>query len=186
MIPETSVDPNEFPLPFAVSGVKPKMGTEPPTTQTPATNFVKPRDSADTHHGGAAPAATAASTPVRKKSDSSQMNNTAAKAEGDPKSSTSDTSDPADTDPERKKSRKPIKIDPAILQRPSSRGTRTVSRWYRHELEESLPRRGELLPTQPDSTLAKGWPVLDFEAAKFMNYQGRNDFLNSEGRTLHL
>ena len=111
------MDPNEFPLPFAVSGVKPKMGTEPPTTQTPATNFVKPRDSADTHHGERAPAATAASTPVRKKSDSSQMNNTAAKAEGDPKSSTSDASDPADTEPERKKSRKPIKIDPAILQR---------------------------------------------------------------------
>ena len=117
MIPETSVDPNEFPLPFAVSGVKAKIGNEPSATQAPATNHVQPGGSADSHHSGAVLAAKAAATPVRMNRDTSDLRKAAAEAGGDPKSSSSDTSDRGDTVPEKKKPRKPIKLDPAILQR---------------------------------------------------------------------
>ena len=46
VMPETSVDPNEFPLPFAVSGTRPVIGTKPPVTQPPPTKAGKPRGSA--------------------------------------------------------------------------------------------------------------------------------------------
>jgi len=115
VIPDTSVDPNEFPLPFAVSGTKPKIGTEPPLTQTPETKAVEPGDSAGTDPAGGGRAAAAVSAPARKKAEPSHSTETEA-ATG-PASSPNDANDPAETDPAKKKPPKPLNLDPAILQR---------------------------------------------------------------------
>ena len=115
VIPDTSVEPNEFPLPFAVSGAKPKIGTKGPLTQTPETKVVKPGDSAATDPAGGVRAAAAVSAPARKKAEPSHSTETEAAA--DPASSPNDANDPAETDPAKKKPRKPLTLDPAILQR---------------------------------------------------------------------
>ena len=115
VIPDTSVEPNEFPLPFAVSGAKPKIGTKGPLTQMPETKVVKPGDSAATDPAGGVRAAAAVSAPARKKAEPSHSTETEAAA--DPASSPNDANDPAETDPAKKKPRKPLTLDPAILQR---------------------------------------------------------------------
>ncbi len=115
MIPETSVDPNEFPLPFAVSGTNPKIGTKPPVPQMPAKNAVKPQGPAGSDQAPGARAAVPAPVAARKKSDPAHPTDTS--AEGDPKSSAGDASDADDTETAKKKPRKPITLDPAILQR---------------------------------------------------------------------
>lgn len=115
LIPEPAVDPNEFPLPFAVSGIKPKLGTEPPATQTPSTNTGKTRGSANSEQTVGGRAAAAPSLPARKKSEA--LHSTNKSPEGDAKSSASDETDPDETDPAKKKPRKPVTLDPALLQR---------------------------------------------------------------------
>jgi len=115
VIPDSSVDPNEFPLPFAVSGTKPKTGTKGPLTQTPETKAVKPGGSTGTDPAGGGRAAAAVSAPARKKAEPSLSTDTAAAV--DPASSPNDANDPAETDPAKKKPRKPLTLDPAILQR---------------------------------------------------------------------
>ena len=110
---DTSVDPNEFPLPFAVSGTKPKIGTKPTLTQSPESKAVKPDGSAgpDSASGGRA----AAAAPARKKMEPSRATDRAAGA--DPASSSNDASNPDESDPAKKKPRKLPKLDPDILQR---------------------------------------------------------------------
>jgi hypothetical protein len=115
VIPDTSVDPNEFPLPFAVSGTKPQIGTEPPLTQTPETKAVQPGGSAGTDPAGGGRAAAAVSAPARKKAEPAHSTETEAAA--GPASSPNDANDPAETDPAKKKPPKPLNLDPAILQR---------------------------------------------------------------------
>jgi hypothetical protein len=115
VIADTSVDPNEFPLPFAVSGTKPQSGTKPPLTQTPETKAVQPGDSAGTDLAGGGRAAAAVSAPARKKAEPSHSTETEDAA--GPASSPNDANDPAETDPAKKKPRKPLNLDPAILQR---------------------------------------------------------------------
>ena len=115
VIPDSSVDPNEFPLPFAVSGTKPKIGTKGPLTQTPETKAVKPGGSAGTDPAGGGRTAAAVSAPARKKAEPSHSTDTEAAV--DPASIPNDANDPAETDPAKKKPRKPLSLDPAILQR---------------------------------------------------------------------
>jgi len=115
VIPDTSVDPNEFPLPFAVSGTKPKIGTKPPLPQTPETNAVKPGGAAGTDPAGGGRAAAEVSASARKKAEPSRSSET--EAAGDPTSGSNGAHDPAETDPAKKKPRKPPKLDPDILQR---------------------------------------------------------------------
>ncbi len=115
VVPDTSVDPNEFPLPFAVGGGKPNVGPRRPATQAPETKVVRPDGSGETEPAGGGRAATAAPAGARKKAELSQSTET--KAAADPASSPGDANDPADTDPAKKKPRKPPKLDPDILQR---------------------------------------------------------------------
>ena len=113
MIPDSSVDPNEFPLPFAVSGTKPKIGTKGPLTQTPETKAVKPGGSTGTDPAGGGRTAAAVSAPARKKAEPSHSTDGSHR---DPASIPNDANDPAETDPAKKKPRKPLSLDPAILQ----------------------------------------------------------------------
>ena len=115
VMPDTSVDPNEFPLPFAVSGTRPVIGTKPPMTQPPPINAGKPRGSASPDKAASAQASRAAAIPAPRKFDPSHAADTAAGA--GPKSGPSDPDDPDETDTPKKKPRKPVTLDPAILQR---------------------------------------------------------------------
>jgi len=115
VIPDTSVDPSEFPLPFAVSGAKPNVGPKRPLTQAPETKVSKPAGSVETDSAGGGRVAPADSSPARKKGET--VRSTETKAAADPASSPTDANDPAETDPAKKKPRKPPKLDPDILQR---------------------------------------------------------------------
>ncbi len=115
VVPDTSVDPNEFPLPFAVSGVKPDIGAERPLTPAPETKAVQPGGSGESDPASGGRAAAAVSAPARKEAEPSHSTDTAAAV--DPASSPNDANDPAETDPAKKKPRKPLNLDPAILQR---------------------------------------------------------------------
>jgi hypothetical protein len=115
VIPDSSVAPNEFPLPFAVSGTKPKIGTKGPLTQTPETKAVKPGGSTGTDPAGGGQTAAAVSAPAWKNAEPSHSTDTEAAV--DPASIPNDANDPAETDPAKKKPGKPLSLDPAILQR---------------------------------------------------------------------
>lgn len=115
VIPDTSFDPNEFPLPFAVSGAKPNIGTERPLTQTPETKAEQPGGSGESDPASGGRAAAAVSAPGLEKAEPSHSTDTAAAV--DPAPSPNDANDPAETDPAKKKPRKPLNLDPAILQR---------------------------------------------------------------------
>ena len=125
VIPETSVDPNEFPLPFAVSGTKPKVGTKPPLTKTPETKAVKSGGAvgADPAGGGRVAAEAAAST--RKKTEPSHLADTAAGA--DPRSGSNDASDPDERTPPRRSRRNPSLSTPIFCNAPFSSGIRDAS-----------------------------------------------------------
>jgi len=114
VIPDTSVDPDEFPLPFAVSGAKPKIAAQPPLTPTPGTNAPKPGGSAGTDTAAGGRDAAVISAPARKKAEPARSTDT--KDTADPASSPKDANDPAAADPARKP-RKPPKLDPDILHR---------------------------------------------------------------------
>jgi hypothetical protein len=109
---ESKNDPSEFPIPFAVSGVKPKPGEKPPAarnaawtpaapgtkTTTPASNDAPGGQKASSVANEAGPAAEAAKTSI------------AAGTGNDPDDSSEEAS-------AKKKNRKPLKLDPTILQR---------------------------------------------------------------------
>jgi hypothetical protein len=115
VIPETSVDPNEFPLPFAVSGTKPKIATKSPLTQKTVTKAVKPGGSAGSNPTGGGRDMAEDAAPARKRTEPSHSTNTAVGA--DPAVSSNNSSDPDDADSAKKKPRKPLSLDPALLQR---------------------------------------------------------------------
>jgi hypothetical protein len=116
VVAETSVDPNEFPIPFAVSGVKPDVATKPrQVPRQPETKAVNHGGSAASEPAAGTLPATSASAPSQKTADPSRS--TAAEGAADRASGSTDASDPAETDPAKKKPRKPLSLDPAILQR---------------------------------------------------------------------
>jgi hypothetical protein len=98
IVPDDAADPNEFPAPFAVSGQRPpnqpapKRPAHPPTIKH--TETAKKGSQPDAASEAASTSATETDTP-------------------DP----IDVKDPSATDPPVKKPRKPLTLDPAILQR---------------------------------------------------------------------
>ena len=116
VIPDTSVDPNEFPLPFAVSGTKPQSGSQPPLTQTPESKTGKPGRSTGTDPTAGGRSAASAAAAGQKKAGPSHSTDTAAKA--DPEASMNNARPPEDTDAAKKKPKKPpLTLDPNLLQR---------------------------------------------------------------------
>jgi len=87
--PDDAADPNEFPIPFAISGAKPKEGATGQPAKTSDGKTLSP-EAPRTRDGQGATNATTASTSGK---------------------------DPADGETTKKSPRKPLKLDPGILQR---------------------------------------------------------------------
>jgi hypothetical protein len=112
LIVESKNDPSEFPIPFAVSGVKPKPGEEPRAARTVTANPAAPRAkipppaSYDGTRGQQAPSTAKGANPA---SDAAKTAVPTATS-GNPSDSSEDAS-------AKNKTRKPLKFDPSILQR---------------------------------------------------------------------
>jgi hypothetical protein len=100
---EAEVDPSEFPLPFAVSGVRPPIAA--PASATPQEAKQRPAGSLPADRAPASPPGTKVGDP---------------KAPSVPRGPSSASSDPAsatETAAATEKPRKPLKLDPTLLQR---------------------------------------------------------------------
>jgi hypothetical protein len=115
LVADTSADPNEFPLPFAVSGKKGKTDTQATLVQSPHAKPVKPGVTAGTEPAGSGRGPAESAISGRKKTGFSYSTDT--KTAADPASGWNDRRAPEETDPALKKPRKPLTLDPAILQR---------------------------------------------------------------------
>jgi hypothetical protein len=115
LVADTSVDPNEFPLPFAASGTKARIDNQAMIVQSPNAKAVKPGGAAANDPAGSGRVTAESAAPGLKKagfSYSTDMNTKAVPASG-----SNDGRAAEETVPAMKKPRKPLNLDPAILQR---------------------------------------------------------------------